>query len=146
MKVDPFPSPLTTSIVPPCWRTIPTLTAKPSPVPFTSDLVVKNGSKIRSRCSGAIPGPVSAKATVTSSAEALRPHGQGSAAGHGLDGIVDDVEEHLLHSRRIDLARAAGHRAYSSSIVTAITPCSRTSPTAWRSTPFRSVVCGKNGR
>src|SRR5436305_9455066 len=44
---------------------MPRLTDSPSPVPLTSGFVVKNGSKIRSRCSGAMPGPVSAKAIRT---------------------------------------------------------------------------------
>jgi hypothetical protein len=32
---------------------------EPEPGSFTRPLVVKNGSKIRSRCSGGIPGPLS---------------------------------------------------------------------------------------
>ena len=45
----------------------------PSPVPSPCRLVVKNGSKIRSRDSGGIPGPVSVTviATKSSSARAL---------------------------------------------------------------------------
>src|SRR5437763_15676510 len=45
-------------IVPPCCSTIPFVTHKPNPVPL-SPFVVKNGSKTRVRCSGAMPGPVS---------------------------------------------------------------------------------------
>ena len=48
---------LCTSILPPCSSTILWLIDRPSPLP--SGLVVKKGSKIRRRCSTAIPLPVS---------------------------------------------------------------------------------------
>lgn len=44
---------------PPCRSTISLVAQSPSPVP-TSSLVVKNGSKTRSKCSGATPSPSSA--------------------------------------------------------------------------------------
>jgi hypothetical protein len=43
------------------------LSPSPSPVPWPAGFVVKNGSKIRSRISGATPGPVSQMSTNTGS-------------------------------------------------------------------------------
>ena len=43
------------------------LMLSPSPVPWPTGLVVKNGSKIRSRISGGTPGPVSQMSTTTGS-------------------------------------------------------------------------------
>jgi hypothetical protein len=37
---------------------------KPTPVPLPTSLVVKNGSNIRNRISGGIPGPSSAISTL----------------------------------------------------------------------------------
>ena len=55
----PFPTSLSTRILPPCRSTIPRLTDKPSPVPSPSFFVVKNGSKIRGKTAAGIPHPES---------------------------------------------------------------------------------------
>jgi transposase-like protein len=48
-----------------CRRQFVVLTVEsPSPVPLPSSLVVKNGSKIRSKTSGVIPVPVSEMVTL----------------------------------------------------------------------------------
>ena len=47
-------------IAPPDWRAKPKTWVRPRPVPLPTGLVVKNGSNTRSRCSGAMPAPVSA--------------------------------------------------------------------------------------
>src|SRR5439155_20541777 len=66
-NVAPSPCGLTTEIVPPCSLMIPYVMDKPSPVPFPTSLVVKNGSKIRRSTSGEIPSPGSVHATSTPS-------------------------------------------------------------------------------
>src|SRR5207302_4782139 len=63
----PLPGSLATSIVPPCAWTIPRLTERPSPVPFTAGFVVKNGSKIRARLASGMPVPVSANSILIAS-------------------------------------------------------------------------------
>src|SRR6266446_5211736 len=55
---------LRTRIQPPCLSTIPLVTHRPRPVPF-SPFVVKNGSKSLRRFSREIPGPLSAMKTRT---------------------------------------------------------------------------------
>ena len=55
----PFPLSLSTLISPPSALRMPLQIQSPSPVPSPAGLVVKNGSKIRSRISGGIPPPVS---------------------------------------------------------------------------------------
>src|SRR6516165_1687970 len=57
----PGPPPSQTAIRPPWASTIRLVMAMLRPVPFV--LVVKNGSKIRCRCSGLSPGPWSRTAT-----------------------------------------------------------------------------------
>src|SRR4051812_40748021 len=65
VNVEPLPMTDETSIVPAWLWTMPRLTERPRPVPETSGLVVKNGSKIRETCSCSMPVPVSVKATCT---------------------------------------------------------------------------------
>src|SRR6267142_2598466 len=65
--VVPRPISLSISIDPPCSSTMRRQMAIPSPVPLPSGLVVKNGSQIFSRCSGAMPSPVSANSMATAS-------------------------------------------------------------------------------
>ena len=55
---------LRTRIQPPCLSTIPLVTQRPRPVPF-SPFVVKNGSNILRRFSRETPGPLSAMKTRT---------------------------------------------------------------------------------
>jgi hypothetical protein len=59
VNVEPLPGVETTSIHPPCSRTMPHVTLSPRPVPSPTSFVVKNGSKIRSRVASSIPVPVS---------------------------------------------------------------------------------------
>src|SRR6185503_17089141 len=69
--------------VPPCDSAIPRLTESPRPVPPTSRLVVKNGSKMRERSAASMPGPSSA--TVTS---ALAPRRETSTCTVPPSGIA----------------------------------------------------------
>src|SRR3569623_1574005 len=55
----PLPTALLTLIWPPCLATMLYEIERPSPVPCPTGLVVKKGSNILARCSGAIPLPVS---------------------------------------------------------------------------------------
>src|SRR5246500_765650 len=59
LKVVPIPTWLVTSIQPRCCSTISRTVDNPRPVPLPNSLVVKNGSKIRDKCSAGIPAPVS---------------------------------------------------------------------------------------
>src|SRR4029453_902439 len=68
VKRVPRPTSLSTSIRPPCLRTMEYETDKPSPVPWPTGLVVKNGSKIRFMCSAGMPQPVSSTISHASSA------------------------------------------------------------------------------
>src|SRR6266404_4381669 len=59
-KVVPLPTSVSKVMVPPCLSaTTECAMAKPWPVPLPTALVVKNGSKIRSRTCFGIPAPVS---------------------------------------------------------------------------------------
>ena len=62
-NVLPRPISLSTAISPPSALRMPLQIQSPSPVPSPAGLVVKNGSKIRSRISGGIPTPVSRTST-----------------------------------------------------------------------------------
>ncbi len=61
-----------TMMLPRCIFTIPWVTAKPSPVPIPTCLVVKNGSNSLAICSSAMPSPVSETWMVTDSGSSLR--------------------------------------------------------------------------
>ena len=74
-------------------------------MPLTSGLVVKNGSKIRSRCSGAIPVPVSINSTWTMSPLADDRMVSEPPVLHDVDRVVDEVQEDLLDARHVDLHR-----------------------------------------
>src|SRR5262249_22728352 len=78
-NVAPCPKSFSTSIQPPCSRTRPHEPASRRPVPSRTSLVVKNGSKIRGRCSGGIPCPVSCTLACTYS-PAPPPTSAGGAA------------------------------------------------------------------
>src|SRR5258708_2889396 len=58
LKAVPSPSSLSTSIHPWCSRTMSLAIERPSPVPFSVSLVVKNGSKRRARVALSIPHSV----------------------------------------------------------------------------------------
>src|SRR5205823_13870799 len=64
-KVAPRPRALCSWMSPPWRATSECAMASPSPVPLPTALVVKNGSKMRSQSSGAIPGPLSLTSTNT---------------------------------------------------------------------------------
>ena len=69
---DPLPVSECAYTLPPCRCAISLHTHNPSPVP-TSFLVVKNGSKIRFKFSGAIPGPSSSILSRIDSPSAVLP-------------------------------------------------------------------------
>src|SRR5579875_458239 len=55
----PWPTSLSTLIVPRLPSTMRWQSERPSPVPAPAGFVVKNGSKTRARCSGGMPMPLS---------------------------------------------------------------------------------------
>ena len=63
-----------TSISPSLWRTSRRTMSRPSPVPCPTGLVVKNGSKMRSRISAGMPGPLSTMRTTTRCRSRLARH------------------------------------------------------------------------
>ena len=115
--VVPRPSALSISMAAPWARTMSSTMAIPKPVPPARSLVEKKGSKIFSRRSGGIPQPVSSTRIVTQGC-GVRPRlirnrpsaggrrgagisvacGQSNlpARGCGIEGVCDQVEEHLL--------------------------------------------------
>lgn len=74
-------------IVPSCFCTIPLLTHKPSPVPFSS-LVVKKGSKTLPVAAAGIPQPLSAIRMRTPRREGARQSRPG-AAGQRRNSVAD---------------------------------------------------------
>ena len=108
----------------PLWLfTMARLVESPSPVPFPTSFVVKNGSKIRSRNSGGIPGPVSATviltyvpgrasmfifAYVSSSTTFSIFTTQLTALGHRVTGVDAEIHEDLMDLRRIRADRSKG--------------------------------------
>ena len=92
VTLDPRPISLEAAIRPRCSSTICREMARPRPVPLA--LVVKYGSKIRSTSS--MPGPWS-RTEITTSGPAARPgHDLARPALHGLERVVDHVQEHAL--------------------------------------------------
>ena len=67
MKVAPWPGLLATAMSPSDCLAKPNAWLRPRPVPLPTSLVVKNGSKIVSSSSGAMPLPVSATVMATKS-------------------------------------------------------------------------------
>src|ERR1700716_594701 len=96
---------------------------RPSPVPLPTSLVVKKGSKTRSRTSGGIPQPVSVTDSLTydpGKHPATAPsssHGsliqndvprldlENAAVRHGVAPIQSQVEESGLQQWRVDMAQ-----------------------------------------
>src|SRR3989304_5407853 len=85
---------------------MPWLTDSPSPIPFASGLVVKNGSNTPLRFSGAVPPPGAPAAAPPPGAPPPAPGpppppgGAGGdrdppAVGHGVQPVGDQVQEHL---------------------------------------------------
>ena len=62
-----------------------------------TSFVVKKGSNTRSRCSGAIPRPVSRTSMARPVLVAASGDGQVPALGHRLEGVGHQVHDHLLH-------------------------------------------------
>ena len=106
----------------PWWRSMIFFTTdSPKPVPTPTGLVVKNGSKILARWSGAMPGPLSwTSATTSRSPGRNSPTGcrsmevfaqtpgpgreqEGAPLFHGLEGVDEEIQQHLLHLARIHL-------------------------------------------
>ena len=80
---------------------------RPSPVPWPSGLVVKNGSKIRSRTVGSMPVPrvVDVDRDAVAVGGRLGPDGDAAAGRAGVDRVGQQVHHHL-----VDLGRVAGHQ------------------------------------
>src|SRR5258708_35378172 len=88
---------------------------RPSPVPLPTSLIVKKGSKTRSRTSGGIPQPLSVTdsltydpgpATAPSSRTTFRVSiFENAAIRHGVAPIQSQVEESSLQQRRVGLAQ-----------------------------------------
>ena len=90
---------------------------RPRPVPLPTSLVVKKGSKTRSRTSGGIPQPLSATDNLTYDPGTAPGHGslvqndvprldlEHAAIRHGIAPIQGQVEEGGLQQRRIDVAQ-----------------------------------------
>jgi hypothetical protein len=70
-------------------------TARPRPVPMPSLLVVKKGSKMRSRSAGSTPGPLSARAA-TRAARRRSPSVMGEPGGDGQAAARCRVRQRLL--------------------------------------------------
>ena len=100
-RAGPWP----TAIWPPWASTIRLAIAMPRPVPLV--LVVKNGSKMRCRCSGDRPGPLSRTAIRTAGRPSSSVAEQrGPSISHriaaGGQGVLQDVAKDLLQAERID--------------------------------------------
>ena len=72
---------------------------QPRPVPLPTGLVVKKGSKMRERCSGAMPGPLSRKVAtrlaVRGAASSSAGDGLSRMAAGGVVGVLHQVHHHL---------------------------------------------------
>jgi hypothetical protein len=88
VNVLPRPGSLSTSTAPPRSLTMECTRESPSPVPAPTSLVVKNGSKMRSSTSGAIPIP--------ESRTSRRTYSPGASPG---DHDVIDVAAHWVARR-----------------------------------------------
>ncbi len=106
----PAPGSLVTAMRPPCCVTAPKTVARPMPDASPRFLVVKNGSKMCGRSSGAMPTPVSRTRRSTSSALVLLNVDRERAPGRHRVARVeaqvhDDLAEHAAvaaHERRLE--------------------------------------------
>ena len=76
-------------------------------MPFLAPLVVKNGSKMRARFSGAMPAPESATVTRTSPSRLAVCDRQRAARFHGVARIQEQIQKHLLQLARIPVMRGS---------------------------------------
>ena len=90
-NVDPCPSVDSTTTRPPACVTVPCTDARPSPVPSPISFVVKNGSKMFSSRSGAMPVPVSA----------TRDAGMGPASRTTVSAVMRSVPPSGIASRAL---------------------------------------------
>ena len=97
-----------TAILPRCILTMPWVTARPRPVPLPTCLVVKNGLKSFSRCSGAMPVPVSAIVEHHVLVGAVERDRDAPAVGHRVLGVGEQVAEHLDDLVGVDLGDGVG--------------------------------------
>ena len=130
--------PDSTVMSPPWLRTMPWAMPRPSPVPSPTGLVVKKGSKIRSRCSAAIPQPSSSTWTTTQSPRSGRDADRARLAER-LNGVEHEVQEDLL-----ELLRRTAHRRIISEL-RSMRMRSRSCGAAMRSTPSMSGAGRKPG-
>ena len=106
-NVVPAPGVDCTSISPSCICTVRYTIDRPMPLPFS--FVVKYRSKIRCRCSGLMPTPVSVNDDRDApAARRLAADPQRAAVGHRLTGVQRQVQKRLPQHRRIavDVRRA----------------------------------------
>ena len=85
-----------TEISPSLWRTRRRTMSRPRPVPCPTGLVVKNGSKMRSRICAGMPAPLSTTRTTTLLMVAVCQHLDAARVGDGVEGIVDQVHPDLV--------------------------------------------------
>ena len=76
---------------------------RPRPVP-RSFLVVKKGSKILDRMGAGMPGPLSATVTCASSAAHRTLDAKNAIFRQGVDGVGDEIGEHLEHIAGVDFS------------------------------------------
>ena len=114
VKVAPWPSVLATAMSPPDCFAKPNAWLRPRPVPLPTSLVVKNGSKILSSWSAAMPMPVSCIEIATNSP--LRPgcarragmplgladcDRQAAFAIHGIAAVDGEIDQRRLELRDV---------------------------------------------
>ena len=87
-------------------------------MPLPTGLVVKNGSKMRSRISAGMPGPLSTTRTTTRCRSRLRGHLDAAGLGHRIERVVDQVRPDLveLADEAADARQAGLHVARRRSI------------------------------
>ena len=107
-EVVPRPGIDCTSISP-LWSWIVRNTSD-RPMPLPCGLVVKYRSKIRDRCSGSMPSPVSSTSTETRLAGSPGRDRQAATFGHGLARVERQIEECLFEKVGISLDRRQSAR------------------------------------
>ena len=108
-------------IVPPLRVITPWVTNNPSPVPLPAAFVVKKGSQMRPRCSGAMPAPVS---STTSSTMAPRRAVRAASVPPASMACTAFIIR-FMHTPRIPESRAHGCGTAASHAFTNVTACWR---------------------